>query len=269
MLLWMGIWSHQWGCYLHMCCPTLGKTAEILVYCWATNDTRVLQWLRLWSNLEWFPHPLSTYKRSLTIFICCRLAYGAIITSLPPHVLANCHWKWGHQLKSSVPVGLQKTPLCSRCGSDPTQNGSHIPSQHIPGVWHPSYDVNWHMEPLSGCYPQRCWPRLGKSAEILCPNWATTTNDTRILQWLRLQPNMKWFPHPVPESQQIEGVWQSSYAVDEHHIKQSSGCYHHMCWPRLRLGHCAEIQCLRWVTTNDTIQAPYQHKMGSTSCPSI
>ena len=162
MLLWMGIWSHQWGCYLHMCCPTLGKTAEILVYCWATNDTRVLQWLRLWSNLEWFPHPLSTYKRSLTIFICCRLAYGAIITSLPPHVLANCHWKWGHQLKSSVPVGLQKTPLCSRCGSDPTRNGSHIPSQHIPGVWHPSYDVNWHMEPLSGCYPHRCWPRLGK-----------------------------------------------------------------------------------------------------------
>ncbi len=107
-------------------------------------------------------------------------------------------------------------------------------------------------------------PDLGS---LLCPNWATTTNDTRILQWLRLQPNMKWFPHPVPESQHIEGVWQSSYAVDEHHIKQSSGCYHHMCWPRLR--HGAEIQCLRWVTTNDTIQAPYQHKMGSTSRPSI
>ena len=38
------IWSHQSpGCYLHMCWPTLGKSAEILVYCWAsTNDKRVL-----------------------------------------------------------------------------------------------------------------------------------------------------------------------------------------------------------------------------------
>ena len=35
-----------------------GKSSQILVDCWATKDTIVIvQWLRLYSNMEWYPHP--------------------------------------------------------------------------------------------------------------------------------------------------------------------------------------------------------------------
>jgi hypothetical protein len=193
MLLWMGYGNmHMEPSITRPLSPhVLAHIGEVswnpgLLLHWATNDKRVLQWLRLWNNLEWFPHLLPTYRRSLAIFICCRLAYGAIISSLPPHVVAHCHW--GHQLKSSVPVGGLRYKRHDCAVAVALTQHEMVPTSRpsISGVWHPSYDMDWHMEPSSGCYPQRCWPRFGKSAEILCPNWATTTNDTRILQWLML-----------------------------------------------------------------------------------
>ena len=51
------------------------------------------------------------------------------------------------QLKSWFSAGLQRTPLCSGRGSNPTWNGSHIPSHHINGIslWQLLYDVDGHM----------------------------------------------------------------------------------------------------------------------------
>ena len=44
------------------------ESAEILVHCWAANNT-IVQWLRLQSNIEWFPHPPPSYEQCLIIFI--------------------------------------------------------------------------------------------------------------------------------------------------------------------------------------------------------
>ena len=55
--------------------------------------------------MEWFPHPLLTYKRCLITFIWYHgLAYGTIIRLLAPHALA-------HLFKASTVTVL--TPLCS------------------------------------------------------------------------------------------------------------------------------------------------------------
>ena len=53
----------------HTCRPRFGKSAEILGHCLELNEAFV-QWLRLQTHMEWFPHPLHTYTRRLTSFIC-------------------------------------------------------------------------------------------------------------------------------------------------------------------------------------------------------
>ena len=70
--------AHYHYHYHHLSCPRFGRSSEILVHCWAANDT-IVQWLRFLPNMEWFPHPLPTYARWLTSFICCGWAYGSII----------------------------------------------------------------------------------------------------------------------------------------------------------------------------------------------
>jgi hypothetical protein len=66
-------------------------------HCWVPNDT-IMQWLRLSSHMEWFPHPLQTYKRSLlTNIICSWWGYGAPTMLLPPH-LWDWIWKVGKKI---------------------------------------------------------------------------------------------------------------------------------------------------------------------------
>ena len=57
-----------------------------------------MQWLRLSSRMEWFPHQLKTYTRWLTSIICCGWGYGAPTMLLPPH-LRDWIWKvgWNHR----------------------------------------------------------------------------------------------------------------------------------------------------------------------------
>jgi hypothetical protein len=136
----------------------------------------------------------------------------------------------GTQLTSCEPVALQTSPLCSGRGSMPAYNGSHIPSQHIAGVWKPSYAVDGHMEPSIRPLP----PHVGYNYKWH-KNWAVIEALTQY----------EMVPTSCPC---IYGVWQASYAADGH-MEPSSGYYHHMCWPRL--GKSAEILHPSWAT-NDT-----------------
>ena len=52
----------------------------------------------------------------------------------------------GSPIKSCITPGLQRIPLCSGWGSYPRWKESHIPSQHMKGVWKPSYAVDGHMD---------------------------------------------------------------------------------------------------------------------------
>jgi len=72
-------------CYQHNCGTGFGKSAEIMDHCWVSKDT-IMQWLRLSSHMEWFPHPLQTQTRYLVNIICCGWGYGAPTMLLPPHL---------------------------------------------------------------------------------------------------------------------------------------------------------------------------------------
>jgi hypothetical protein len=84
MLLPPHLWDQIW------------KSGEIMDLCWVSNDT-IMQWLRLSSRMEWFPHPLETYTRWLTSIICCGWGYGAPTMLLPPH-LRDRIWKVGWKI---------------------------------------------------------------------------------------------------------------------------------------------------------------------------
>jgi hypothetical protein len=40
----------------------IGKSAEISCPRWRATNNTIMQWLRFYTNMEWFPHPLSAYK---------------------------------------------------------------------------------------------------------------------------------------------------------------------------------------------------------------
>jgi hypothetical protein len=42
--------------------PEIEILAKLLEHNWVTNNTMV-QWKRLQTDMEWFPHPLQTYTR--------------------------------------------------------------------------------------------------------------------------------------------------------------------------------------------------------------
>jgi len=80
------------SCHYHQVCWSRGvkSSAEILHHWWASKDAIMQwQWVRLLSNIEWFPHPFSTYEKCLTTFTCYGWAYGSITMPLPPSVLAQ------------------------------------------------------------------------------------------------------------------------------------------------------------------------------------
>ena len=142
--------------------------------------------------MEWFPHPLPTYTRHWTTFICCGWAHGSIIMPLPTHVSTHMQmlevpWnspsllgdKWWH---------CEVVEALTQHGVDPTS-----PSN----IWKvfDNFHILW-LEPSSCDYHYMCSPRCGKSNKILHHSWAT--KDT-IVQWLRLLPKMEGIPHPLPK----------------------------------------------------------------------
>ncbi len=68
--------------------PEFRELADFLGHSEATNDARV-DWLRPKTHMEWFPHPLHIYTRSLRPFICCGRADGSTITPLAPYMYAK------------------------------------------------------------------------------------------------------------------------------------------------------------------------------------
>ena len=77
-------------------------------------------------------------------------------------VLAK-NWEvfWNHSL-----LGLQKTPLCSGWGPNPTWNASHIPSQHMNSSWQASSAVDGHMKPSSGNFNMCIGQNLGSLLKL-------------------------------------------------------------------------------------------------------
>jgi hypothetical protein len=93
-----GVWRHSnavnggdidtSSCHYHHTCwfRLFGLSAKILGHCLVPNEA-IVQWLKLQTRMKWLPqHPLHTYERCLTTFICCGWDYGSIMMTLPPHL---------------------------------------------------------------------------------------------------------------------------------------------------------------------------------------
>ena len=65
----------------------------------------------------------------------------------------------------------------------------------LKGGWQASYAVDGHMVPYSAHYHHLSCPRFGKSSEIMVHCWPAIDS---IVQWLRIKPNMEWFPYLLP-----------------------------------------------------------------------
>jgi len=88
--LWMGRLVHHHATTTILVAAEFRELADFLGHSKATNDVKV-QWLRPQTHMEWFPHPLHTYTRSLSLrpFICCGRADGSTITPLAPYLYAK------------------------------------------------------------------------------------------------------------------------------------------------------------------------------------
>ena len=83
-MLWMGTWIYH-NAVTNTCVhPDVGSLPKYY-HCWVTKEV-IVQWLRVLTNMESIPHPLPTYARYLTTFICCGWAHGTFIMWLPLHV---------------------------------------------------------------------------------------------------------------------------------------------------------------------------------------
>ena len=82
----------------------LESQLKIIDHCWLPNDT-IMQLLRLSSHIEWFHHPVQTYKKWLTNIQCSGWGYaGAPIMLLPPHLWYQI---WKVSWKSLINDGCQ------------------------------------------------------------------------------------------------------------------------------------------------------------------
>ena len=72
--------------YHYTCSSRFWKFDEILCHFLALKEC-LLPWLRLQTQMEWFPHPLQPYERHLVTFICCGWEYGSVIWPLQTHLL--------------------------------------------------------------------------------------------------------------------------------------------------------------------------------------
>jgi hypothetical protein len=87
-MLWMGIWIHHHAVTTAQTILSVGEWNQTILSVGEWLGT-IVQWLRLKTHLEWFPHPPQAYTRCLKTFICCGWAYGSITTPLPPHLLVQ------------------------------------------------------------------------------------------------------------------------------------------------------------------------------------
>ena len=258
-MLWMGIWIHHRAIYNHTCCSGFEKTAEIRGHCLAPND--VLVWLlRLWTHMKWLPHPLQTYIGRLTTFTCFGWGYKSII--MPYTTTLTCH-DLGSQLKSGVNAWHQMLSLSGCWGSEPSWNGSHIPSKHIKGDWQTSYAVDGDMDPSSCHYNHTCWSGFEKSAEIR--GHCLAPND--VLEWLlRLWTHMEWFPYPL----QTYKRWLTNFTCCGWGYGSIIMPLQSHLWVRIwdvswNPGSLLGTKCYPWVV----VEALNPHEMVPTSSPNI
>ena len=149
--------------------------------------------------MEWFPHPLPTYTRHWTTFICCGWAHGSIIMPLPTHVstqMLEVPWN-STSLLGDKGWHCAVVEALTQHGVVPTSPPNIC---KVFGNFHILWMGTAILEPSSCDYHfMMCSPRCGKSNanEILHHSWATNTKDT-IVQWLRLLTKMEGNPHPLP-----------------------------------------------------------------------
>ncbi len=86
--LWMGRLVHHHATTTIHVAVEFRELADFLGHSKAKNDVKV-QWLRPQTHMEWFPHPIHIYTRSLRPFICCGRTDGSTITPLAPYMYAK------------------------------------------------------------------------------------------------------------------------------------------------------------------------------------
>jgi hypothetical protein len=201
-------------CYHHTCGTRFGKSGEIMDLCWVSNDT-IMQWLRLSSHMEWFPHPLQRHKRWLPNIICCGWGYGAfiIIMLLPPHLwdqIWKVRWnygsllgvKWYHHavVEALIPHGMIPTS---------TQNIYKVIDKHFMlwmGIWSPHHAVT--------------------TTTLAGPDLEVSWNHRSLL-------GVKWYHHAVVEALIPHGMiptsTQNIYKVIDKHFMLWMGIWspHH------------------------------------------
>ncbi len=96
LMLWIDRWNHSHAVIASLLGPDLERSR-------GTNDI-MMEWLRLQTNMEWFPLPLHTYKRCFTSFLCYGQIDGATIMPLPPVFLAQI---WGVRQNRVMKQGLK------------------------------------------------------------------------------------------------------------------------------------------------------------------
>ena len=145
----VGGWAHG---FIIMPLPPSHELTQIwevswnLYHCWVwANQDDIVQWLRLLLNMEWFPHPLPTCQvldNVHMLWMGTAINLNAVTnTCVNPDV--------GSPSTFYITAVWQRMTLCCGWGSYPAWNGSHIPSNHMKGIWQLSYAVNGHMGP---CY---------------------------------------------------------------------------------------------------------------------
>ncbi len=102
-MLWMGRWIRHHATSIIIVCFKFGELAKFVCRSWATNDV-ALHWFRPQTHMEWFPHPLQTYKRCLAIFMFCGCADGSTIVALPSYLFISNLGSW---LNSWVAAGYK------------------------------------------------------------------------------------------------------------------------------------------------------------------
>ncbi len=122
-------------------------------------------------------------------------------------------------------ANVHTMPLCFDWGYRTFQTASHVHVIPIWGGWSPSQVVDRLMASHSHRYHHRCFPDLGKLAEIL-PDASVETMPLRF-DWGCRTFQTASHVHVIP----IWGVWAPSQVVDGHMASQSH-CYHHRHFPR-------------------------------------
>ena len=177
--MWIGIWMCHHAVTTTLVSIDLGSQMKS----WVTAGCQTMPWSTGWgSKPTWNgSHILSKQKQGdwepPYVVDGNRMCHHAGTTTLVGPDL-------GSQLKPLVTAVRWTMPWCSAWGSKPTWNGCHILFKQIQGDWEPSYAVDGNMD-VSPCrYYYTCWPRFGKSVEIL--GHCCVLNNAMMVQCMRL-----------------------------------------------------------------------------------